>query len=103
MSKQSIIVEQKNDTEVFICHGKSCSKNKNTLQRLSKIFPSAKKVKCLKVCKGPVVLVKKEKGNFLFKRIKKMEDRLLLWEFIKLNKTTKKLKFKKKKSKTVPY
>ena len=82
-------------TRLFICHDKPCSK-KNRLKNLMSLFPMANKTKCMGVCKGPVVLVIKNKERFFCKNIKKKKHRSMLWDFVVFGTKHKKLKYKKK-------
>lgn len=59
----------------------------------------AKKTKCMGLCKGPVVLVIKDKERFYCKQIKKKKHRSMLWDFVVLGRRNKKLKYKHKKKK----
>lgn len=58
----------------------------------------AKKTKCMDICKGPVVLVVKEKRKYYCKKIKKEKHRIRLRDFVQLGALHPKLKYKLKKS-----
>ena len=42
---------------ISICHGKDCRKHKKMQKKLTKHFPEAEEISCLKICKGPVLIV----------------------------------------------
>jgi|GEM_PF-5186545 len=94
MKNETLLPSQLADAQIFICHDKPCAKKKSRLKKLMKLFPMAKPTKCMGVCKGPVVLVKKEKQKYYFKKIRKKKDRNRLWDFILFNKRDKKLRYK---------
>ena len=84
-------------TQIFICYDKPCSKNKNRLKKLRNLLPMAKKTKCMDICKGPVVLVVKDKNKYYCKKIKKEKHRIRLRDFILLGVVHPRLKYKLKK------
>ena len=92
------IVSIPKKTKIYVCHDKPCSKKKQRLKKIMSRFPMAKKTKCLGICKGPVVLVVKDKQKFYCKRIRKKKHRNILWKFVALGMLDKNLKFKTKKS-----
>ena len=96
MPNESVISVPKK-TKIYVCHDKPCSKKKQRLRKIMSLFPMAKKTKCLGVCKGPVVLVVKEKERFYCKRIRKKKHRDMLWDFVTLDLRDKRLKYKHKK------
>ena len=100
MPNESIVSIPKK-TQIFVCHGKPCSKKKHRLQKLMSLFPMAKKTKCMGVCKGPVVLVVKNKERFYCKQIRKKKHRTMLWDFVVLGHRDSKLKYKRKRKKWV--
>tara|TARA_B100000683_G_C12148312_1_gene414868 strand:+ start:131 stop:427 length:297 start_codon:yes stop_codon:yes gene_type:complete len=98
MPNESVISIPKK-TKLFICNDKPCSKKKYRIKKLMEMFPMAKKTKCMGVCKGPVVLVVKDKERFYCKQIKKKKHRSMLWDFIFLGTRDNKLKYKRKRKK----
>ena len=98
MPNQSAISIPKT-TQIFVCHAKPCSKKKHRLKKLMSLFPMAKKTKCMGVCKGPVVLVVKDKEKFYCKKIRKNKHRKMLWDFVVLGSRDKSLKYKRKRKK----
>ena len=96
---KDVVIPVAKKTQVFICHDKPCSKNKHRLKKLISLFPMAKKTKCMGVCKGPVVLVVKDKKQYYYKKIKKKKHRNLLWEFVNFDLQNTKLRYKSKKKK----
>jgi hypothetical protein len=96
---KDVVISSPKRTQVFICHGKPCSKNKKRLNKLTLLFPMARKTKCMGVCKGPVVLVVKDKKQYFCKNIKKKKHRTRLWEFVNFDIQKTKLRYKLKRSK----
>lgn len=81
-----------NDTKVYVCHDRPCAKKKKRMKKLLTLFPMARKTKCMGICKGPVVLVKKKSERFYCTRIRKKKDRKRLLDFILFGIKDKKLK-----------
>ena len=79
---------------VYVCTDKPCSQKKKRIKKLLKLFPSAKKTKCMGVCNGPVVLIKKEKKKYYCRKIRKKQDRQRLWDFVVSGVKSKKIKIK---------
>ena len=102
----------KTHSKVAICHGKHCKKSKQSHQRLCAQFPDASAIRCIGVCKGPVVVVTKEhpkQALTIFKKVRsrkalKRLDHFMMWDRLnsKLKKKslgTRKVKKLKKKLK----
>ena len=71
---------------IHICHGKACRKSKEKHQQLCAQFPNATPIKCIGVCKGPVVLITeglKTPKQTVFQKIRKAETQLKLERFIR--------------------
>ena len=82
-------------SRIVLCYGKSCRKRKKSHKKLMALLPSAKKGKCMGLCKGPIVLVKDKKQSFLFYKLRKKKDRIRLEKFLLTGKRSKKLKTRK--------
>ena len=79
--------------KIYVCHDKPCGKKKKRLKKILELFPMARKTKCMGICKGPVVLLKKDKKKYYCTRIRKKKDRARLLNFISSGIKDKKLKF----------
>ena len=93
-----MMIESKDHTsfahsKVYICQGKSCRKNKSKYQKLLTLFPAARETKCMGICKGPVVMIKKGNIKYFFKKIKKKKDRRYLLDFLTKDVLNKKMKY----------
>ena len=94
-SKKSMKKNAKDSSQtIYVCHDKPCAKKRRRVQKIMNLFPNAKKTKCMSVCKGPVVLFKKNKNKYYCMKIRKKKDRQRLWDFIVSGVRSEKLKFK---------
>ena len=95
---QSFEHSLKTQSTIYICHGKQCRKSKQSHRKLCDQFPSAKSIRCVGICKGPVVLVTKgesKKSLTFFKKVRKPKtikklEQFMLWDRLgsKLRKKT---------------
>ena len=92
---------------IYICHGKSCKKRKTQHQQVCAQFPNATPIKCIGVCKGPVVLITEgpaHQKHTIFKKVRTANALLRLENFFRwdlISQKTNKNKLSERKTQNI--
>lgn len=80
---------------VRICTGKACRKRKGANQKLHKRIDGScetDSIKCQKICKGPVVVVRRDGERFWFKRMQGKKTQKAFMAFLETGRVNKRLR-----------